>query len=137
MTTVLGIDPGVQGAIGMVCPMVEVWPMPETPHELAALLRTFDPATTRAYVERVASRPNQSAPSMFKFGVGYGQILGILAALDIPHVLVTPAKWKRAMGLIGEEKAASKRLAQQLFGKVAASEGKSEALLIAEWGRRQ
>lgn len=133
---VLGIDPGKHGAIGMVAPMVEVWPMPDTPHDLAALLRTFDPATTRVYVEAVHSMPGQGVASTFTFGQGFGVILGVLAALDISHTLVTPAKWKRSMGLIGAEKAASKRLAQQLFGKVASSEGKAEALLIAEYGRR-
>lgn len=136
MTTILGIDPGATGAIAMICPMVEVWPMPDTPHDLSALLRTFDAATTRVYVEAVHSMPGQGVASTFKFGMVYGQILGILAAYDLRHTLVTPAKWKGALGLTGKPKSASKVLAQQLFGKVASSEGKSEALLIAHWGRR-
>lgn len=135
--TIIGIDPGASGAIATVQPMVEVWPMPATPHDLAALLRTFDPSTTRCYVENVHSMPGQGVASTFKFGREFGQVLGVLAAFDIPHTLVTPATWKRSMGLIGKEKAESKRLAQQLFGSVASSEGKSEALLIAEWGRRR
>jgi hypothetical protein len=137
MTTIVGIDPGAHGAIGMIQPDVCVWDMPATPHDLATLLRTFDPRTTRVYVEAVHSMPGQGVSSTFKFGKGFGEILGVLAALDIPHTMVAPATWKTAMGLRGAEKAASKRLAQQLYGRVASNEGKSEALLIATWGAKR
>lgn len=137
MTTILGIDPGQHGAIAMVCPSVDVWDMPATPHDLATLLRTFDPNTTRVYLEAVHSMPGQGVASTFKFGKGFGEILGVLAALDLRHELVTPMKWKTAMGLKGKEKAASKRLAQQLYGKVARNEGTAEALLIATWGMKR
>ncbi len=72
MTTILGIDPGETGAIGMVCPSVEVWDMPATPHDLATLMRTFDPSTTRVYVESVHSMPRHCT---LKFA-GFSQIQG-------------------------------------------------------------
>jgi crossover junction endodeoxyribonuclease RuvC len=139
--TILGIDPGVTGAIAMVSPMVEVWDMPETALQLALLLDTFDPATTRAYVEQVHSMPKQGVASTFKFGMDYGMLLGILAAMKIPYILVPPSKWKPAMGLRGAEKVESRRKAQELFPTAPLSRvkdhGRAEALLLAEWGRRQ
>lgn len=140
MTTILGIDPGTTGAIGMVTPMVDTWDMPATPKDLADLFARFDPNTTRVYVEAVHSMPGQGVASSFTFGQGYGVILGVLAAYGFPHRLVAPATWKRAMG-VTSNKDACRRLAQQLFPTAALArkrdDGRAEALLIAEWGRRQ
>lgn len=140
MTTILGIDPGATGAIGMICPLVETWAMPETPHDLAALMRTFDPATTRVYIERQWARPTDGKTYAFAAGQGYGVLLGTLATLGFPFHLVAPQTWKKAMGL-GKEKADSRRKAQEMFPTASLSRvkdhGRAEALLIAEWGRRQ
>ncbi len=141
MTTILGIDPGETGAIGMVCPSVEIWDMPTTPHDLATLMRTFDPATTRVYLENVHSMPGQGVSSTFRFGVGFGQIQGVLATLGFPYILVEPSKWKTAMGLRGKEKAESRALAQRLFPTASLSRvrdhGRAEALLLACYGMRK
>ncbi len=141
MTTILGIDPGETGAIGMVTPGVEVWDMPATPHDLATLLRTFDPSTTRVYVESVHSMPRQGVVSTFKFGKQYGEIIGVLAAYGFPFVLVSPEKWKTAMGLRGKEKNASRALAQRMYPTASLSRvrdhGRAEALLLACYGMRK
>lgn len=142
MTAILGIDPGMTGAIAQVSPMEEVWDMPETPHDLAALLATFDPATTVAYVEHVSSMPGQGVASTFKFGYGFGVLIGCLASRGIRYELVTPARWKRAMGL-SKDKGESRALAQSLYPGLASQlsqakdHGRAEALLIAEWGKRE
>jgi len=139
MPTILGIDPGATGAIACVQPTEEVWDMPATPHDLAALMRTFDPNATRVYVEDVHSMPRQGVVSTFKFGRGYGEILGVLAALGFPFVLVAPHRWKRAMGVDTGQKDAARRKAQQLFPTVALTrvkdQGRADALLLAEYGR--
>jgi len=140
MPTILGIDPGATGAIAQVQPMVAVFDMPATAHDLAALLRTFDAAATMAYVESQHSMPGQGVASTFKFGVGYGTILGVLAALGIAHRLVTPAVWKRGMGVTAD-KASARGLAQQLFPEASLARvkdhGRAESLLLAAWGLRQ
>jgi crossover junction endodeoxyribonuclease RuvC len=59
-------------------------------------------------VEQVASRPGQGVASMFRFGQSYGTILGVVGALEIPLRHVTPAAWKRALGLIGGDGEASR-----------------------------
>ena len=139
-TTIIGIDPGATGAIAMIQPMVEVWDMPATPHDLATLMRTFDANTTRVYVEEVHSMPGQGVASTFKFGKGYGEIIGVLATLGLGYRAISPAVWKRAMGLQRAEKADSRRKAQELYPTAPLSRvkdhGRAEALLIAEWGRR-
>jgi crossover junction endodeoxyribonuclease RuvC len=88
-------------------------------------------------------RRTMGATSAFNFGMGYGIYVGVLSALRIHFQEVHPATWKRAMmDGAGKEKKAARIRAARLF-PVAASkltrekdDGRAEALLIAEWGRR-
>lgn len=48
-------------------------------------------------IELVHSMPKQGVASTFKFGMGYGQLQGICAALRIPFVLIAPQVWKKEM----------------------------------------
>lgn len=102
----------------------------------------------RAYIEKVHSMPKQGVASSFKFGKGFGEWLGILEALEIPTEEVTPQRWMKSLldGSSNEAKQASISKAQALFPGVdlRASErsrkphtGKADALLIAEFNRRQ
>ena len=137
-TTIVGIDPGATGAIAMIQPMVEVWDMPATPHDLATLMRTFDANTTRVYVEKQWARPTDGKTFAFTLGQGYGEIIGVLATLGVAFNLVAPTTWKRVLGVT--EKADSRRKAQELYPTASLARvkdhGRAEALLIAEWGRR-
>jgi hypothetical protein len=143
--TILGIDPGAKGAIAMVQPMVEVWDLPASAADLADLLRAIqgDHAAEVVFIERQWPRPGEGGPNAFKQGVGYGQILGVLAACRVPVREVTPQAWKKALGLSyeatdpKEKKERSRTLARQLFPEANVSRvDKAEALLIAEYGRR-
>lgn len=140
LVTILGIDPGVTGAIGMVEPCVETWDMPATPLDLALLLRTFDPATTRVYVEEVHPMPKNGSIASFKLGQSFGGLMATLATLGFPTHTVSPAKWKRAMG-VDADKNRTRAKAQQMFPTAdlrrVKDHGRAEALLIAEYGRRQ
>lgn len=160
----IGIDPGQTGAIAVCiegdwavfdCPVLTV----ETtnrktksgksvkntpdPAGMAALLEKCNYEGAHAYIEKVGAAPGQGVTSMFNFGKGYGMWLGILAALKIPYTLVTPQAWKKAMMAgMAKEKAASIVRATQLFPEMAdrltlkKHDGRAEALLIAEYGRR-
>lgn len=46
-------------------------------------------------VEKVHSMPGQGVASTFKFGVGYGQLLGLMSGIYLPIELVTPQAWKK------------------------------------------
>ena len=48
-----------------------------------------------AYLERVHAFPTDGRSSAFKFGMNYGEWIGILASMRIETVLVTPQKWMK------------------------------------------
>lgn len=62
-----------------------------------------------AIVEHVGARPGQGVSSMFRFGQAYGTILGVIGALAIPVRHVSPAKWKKALGLNSDGEASRAR----------------------------
>ena len=54
---------------------------------------------TRLYVEYVGPRPTDGSVGAFSFGRSRGVVEGVLGALSIPAEFMTPASWKRAVGL--------------------------------------
>ena len=67
-----------------------------------------------AVVERVNPNPKFGA-SNFNFGASFGIIIGVLGALKIPCVMVPAVRWKKALGLIKQNKDASRTMAMQLY----------------------
>ena len=159
---IIGIDPGITGAVACIYKngTVAIWDTPSIevkkgkkrkneylPAEMAKLLfdlyggPDFDPM--HAFIEQVGAMPNQGVTSMFNFGKGYGMWIGILAALEIPYTFVTPQKWKKELMQGMSDKDASRLRAQQLYPtisdqlKLKKHDGRAEAILIAEYGRRQ
>lgn len=150
MTTILGVDPGLGGALALIGPVgLRVLDMPTLQPgkrriideiELARLIDAAGPID-RAYLELVASRPGEGSVQSFSFGRGYGVIRGILRANFIPIVDVTPATWKRAVGIpAGSGKDASRAKAKDIFQREAGlfvrvkDDGRAEAALIAHYG---
>jgi crossover junction endodeoxyribonuclease RuvC len=149
---VLGIDPGLSGAIALIRDgdYAEVWDMPTMGRgsgtkqqinaaEVGKLLRECPPCV--AYMELVGAMPGQGVSSMFNFGKSAGAVLGALGALQFPVAEVTPVKWKREFGLIGKDKDLARTAAQQLMPTAPLSlkkhGGRADALLIALYGWRQ
>lgn len=90
-----------------------------------------------AYIEEVASRPGQGAPGMFKFGMGYGALRMALVACRIPFESVRPQVWQYRMGCMSRgDKRVTRAKAQQLFPDTKMTHAISDAILIAEYGRR-
>lgn len=58
---------------------------------------------------------DESRSSMFRFGAAFGAAVASAQLTGLPYVLVPPAKWKRAYGLIGLDKKASHAMARKLF----------------------
>jgi hypothetical protein len=98
------------------------------------------PGPKSAIVERVSAMPKQGVSSSFKFGVGFGSVLGVLQALQLPFDFVTPAKWKGDLKL-GKDKKASLHKARLLWPTadlhLEKHDGRAEALLIAYWRLKQ
>jgi Holliday junction resolvasome RuvABC endonuclease subunit len=145
MKTIIGIDPGQSGGIAWIAdgkPCVEK--MPETAKDLWDLLQSITFANhpqnpnCLAYIEQVSSSPQMGVKSAFTFGHGFGQLEMALTAAGIPFVRVRPQAWQKALRcLTGGDKNVSKRRAQELFPAMKITHATADALLIAEFGRRQ
>jgi Holliday junction resolvasome RuvABC endonuclease subunit len=113
---VLGIDPGLTGALawlGMDGRLSVVEDMPVIDGMvngtmISRLVQAYD--TEVAVVEKVHSMPKQGVASTFKFGMSYGVVLGVLAALEIPVYHMTSSEWKGYLHL-SKDKAQSRRMA--------------------------
>lgn len=148
----LGIDPGITGALALIdddgrcleCAEMPVMVIGKKKRvngaALARLIKSWTqcyiiPVT--AYLEDVHSMPGQGVSGMFNFGMSFGIIQGVLAAMDLPVTLVPPGVWKKRAKLIGKEKQAARGLAQQLYPYIDLSLkkhiGKADALLIARY----
>ena len=77
--------------------------------------------------------PGQGLSSTFAFGHSAGVVEGVLAALHIPAVLITPQAWKKGAGLIGKDKDAARTIAARLypFNRTLDLKGKGQALADA------
>lgn len=92
----------------------------------------------KAYLEQVHSSPQMGVKSSFTFGNGFGHLEMALTAAGIPFERVRPQVWQKAMScMTGGDKNVSKRKAQELFPHIKCTHATSDALLIAEFGRRK
>lgn len=158
MTHVVGIDPGISGAIGLLVngqfmrvddlPLMQRGKTTEkqmiNAPALALILRAMAPHM--AIVELVMGAPRRvggasvmGGASAFNFGDSAGCIRGVLGALGIETHFVMPGVWKKRAGLIGAKgKEPSRALAINHWptaplGRKMDS-GRAEALLIARYG---
>lgn len=148
----VGVDPGAKGGYAIIAEsetgkavFTYPWDDDMFVFEMSALMWKKDDGVT-AVVEKVGARPGQGVTSMFNFGKNVGYIEGVLAALGIPYQLIPPATWKKEFSLIGKDKQASIVTCHKLFPDVdlkrsdrcrTDSDGKAEALLMAEYARRK
>lgn len=148
----IGIDPGISGALalleedGTISDYVDMPVMAlmgkrnqVNAAELGKIIKLWtNGISCTAYLERVSAMPGQGVSSMFGFGVSYGIVQGVLAALGIPVVMVTPQCWKKRAGLTGKPKDMARTLAQQLYPLAELSRkrdiGRADAILIARFG---
>ena len=163
---IIGIDPGLSGAIAILPPdgSIQVFDTPTMAvkrtgktkagkaktknifleDEMAGILKHYPKNMIHVFMEKVHAMPKQGGVSNWSMGEGFGIWRGIFAALDLRRTFITPQDWKKAMGLPkGAEKKESCYRAKQLFPTAelfgpmgGALDGRGDALLIAEYGRR-
>jgi crossover junction endodeoxyribonuclease RuvC len=138
--TILGIDPGANGAIAWITngkPCVEK--MPDTLQDLWELLRDIAvEGQCVAYLEQVHSSPQMGVVSSFTFGNGFGRLEMALTAAGIPFERVRPQVWQKVMGCMTKgDKNVSKRRSQELFPQIKVTHAIADALLIASYGAKQ
>ena len=145
-TLIIGVDPGVSGAVAWYSNGVHhAAPFKDlTEAEMLTSFEGFGP-NTFAYLESVHSMPGQGVASTFKFGLHYGGLRMALIAAGIGFETVTPATWQRTMSCLSKgDKKVTRAKAQELFPEVnitgrgikTPTHAVADALLIAEYGRR-
>lgn len=163
MQLVLGVDPGVSGAMFALADgePVQFFDMPIRPRavgsgnevdvpKLQALLRGLFMAHRGAYVfavlEKVGGHRGQGGSASFNFGQADGAVRATIQCQGIPILEVYPQTWKTYMQLTGKgpdgeklDKGAALRLARSMFPAWADAlarakdNGRADALLIARW----
>lgn len=150
-TRVLGIDPGLGGAICV--DEGNGWLYTHrTPTLIAkagtqrrilhvpamwALLCDLHPVAL-AGLELQGVRPQEGVRSAWTNGYGYGIWYGLLIAAGIPFLTIQPQAWKKHWGLVKATKQASVIKALERYPQVGdghLTEGQAEAMLIAGYVR--
>jgi crossover junction endodeoxyribonuclease RuvC len=155
MNNILGIDPGLDGAIAVLTEdgaLLAIHDMPTIAGEgaknrrsissplLAHIIRTAAPV--KAYCELVGPRPTDGVVGAFGFGRSRGQIEGVLAALCVPVEMIAPPTWKRAASIppgrehkdVARSRAISRWPSQAALFARKADCDRAEAALIAAAG---
>jgi crossover junction endodeoxyribonuclease RuvC len=149
---VLGIDPGsVSAAWGAITPThVNCGDVPVADRQVDAngfanlvasmVADRLEPMV--AIVEKVNAFPGQGVSSSFRFGMGFGIVHGVLAALAVQRIDVSPTLWKKHFRL-GPDKEQARALALKRFPMLALplgrkrDAGRAEAVLMALWWQEQ
>ena len=143
---VLGIDPGQSGGLAFLSvrdnSFSVAYPMPETMRDTADVIADYRDKIVIAILEHVHSMPKQGVSSTFKFGKSAGFLEGLLVGMKIPYDLVSPQKWTKRLSLVGgepgtEKKNLHKARAQQWFPGLKITHATADAILLAEYGRRE
>ena len=162
MKLIIGIDPGMSGAIALLwggCPPItrDMQPSadgkrtvvhPEIIEAIRQRVVHVSDTTTHVFIEDINATPKFGSQTSFKMGRALGALetwASMIPGASIEYV--KPMKWKKAFGLVlakklnaNEAKRVSLECARRLFPQVdlhrVADHNKAEALLIAEYGRR-
>jgi len=153
----LGVDPGVTGALALVCAqrgLLEVAGVPVCSNgttgvvtrevdvrETNELLRTWSDRhqLARDHLSVVIERPQamRTGVTALSQGDSYGALRAVAGMWAQRVERVNPAAWKRTFGLTGEGKAASVECARRLYGEQLPKRLRNdlaEAVLLARWG---
>lgn len=160
---IVGIDPGLTGAIGILghraeylgvhdLPTMQRMHAPRkggvmgqiNPAELERLLAEhlggFDKNELHVFIETPIAFPKQQIQSVASSFLTAGLIEGVVGARHYPHTLVKPADWKKALGL-SESKEQARAKAIRLWPpaplNLVKHHNRAEALLIAKYGHER
>ena len=151
---VLGIDPGLNGGLAFLSDdKIDLYIMPTIAGKdfdiqgIKMLLNQYKPSLT--ILEQQISMPGQGLSSTLQTGKGFGILLGLLAALEMPHQVIPAKMWQHKLftGVSAklDTKAKSEIVAKRIFPKAdfrrsdrarVAADGLTDAACIAEFARR-
>ncbi len=153
---VIGIDPGLEGALSAVSDhgLIDMQDMPVMPRSaggtvkqqvnaagLYQLLRDWvnghDKNEFVVFFERVNAMPKQGSASTFSLGHTAGIIEGVVSSYGLAHEIITPQSWKKHFKLTSDKDAA-RALAQRFYPGASLARkrdhNRAESLLIARFG---
>ena len=152
MQTVLGIDPGVLGGIAWLHSLggeihigADVMPMKGASDiDVAEIFDEFFNVHIDLFcVEQQAGRAGESPRTINTLMKNYGRLLGAAEAKKIPIVIVSPAKWQRAiLGKSSKDKSRAMNHVKTRWPSINLFPGKkrnfhdgiTDAVCIAEYG---
>lgn len=135
MDVIIGIDPGIKGAIGVLSldthELVDLIDMPTKQVllksgkkrtavdalQLAAFIKKYVSETNlcKVVIEQVGTRPGEGAVGAFSFGTSFGVLVGVFGGFGIEPTMIMPATWKKAMGLTGLSKEETTAIAHETY----------------------
>ena len=151
---IIGIDPGISGAISILenKKILEVYDTPTmidgkknkrqiNSAQVTNIIKERQKNNNEVIVvvEQVNAMPGQGVTSMFNFGQSFGVIKGICSAMQLSIHFVRPAKWKKYFNLLKTEKEASRSKAIEIFPYISTKlsrkkdSNKADAILIASY----
>jgi hypothetical protein len=159
---VLGIDPGLDGAIGVLAAnrIPDVVDLPTVPVESGVVTRRVHAPALRSLIRSLCPTQEPVIVVMEQLATGgagrgnamtigsqffsHATVLATLELLGLKPQIVSPQKWKRWYGLYGKEKtkADSLEVARQLYPacaeqlRRAKDHNRAESLLIARWAQQ-
>ena len=110
MNSIIGIDPGANGAISTFrgdayysddIDDIISYKCPDSVEGMSDIVgKCLDGSRgykndIHAYIEQVHAMPHDGRSSLFKFGTNYGKWLGVLGAYAIDTTYVSPQKWMK------------------------------------------
>lgn len=152
----IGIDPGLKGAWAAMCNgkvlCAHLLPFAGGELNIYQLASDIKQIIHRDYavcvIEKVHAMPKQGVCSMFTFGKGYGELIGMIKTLAIPLIQPTPQEWKKCV-LVGTDykgnKAASIEYVTRRYPatcltpgkKIKPSDGITDAVCLAEYAEKK
>jgi hypothetical protein len=146
---IIGIDPGKTGALTAIDMQGKyICHMLGTDCREAIAFLGMQPSQSVVYIEKAQCMPKNGAVGMFRYGQGYGELIGAIKALNLAYREVPPSLWSKALlgsliHLKGKDR--NVELCKRLFPGLSLLPTKRtlqphlglvDASLIAEYGRR-
>lgn len=142
---VVGVDPGVTGAMALIVDgnLLQVADLPVSDGQVNGrtfVAHLFDMDPDVVYVERTQPMPKNGSIASYKLGLNSGVIIGAVTAMRHPLHKVRPQEWKKPFHLIGKDKEASRLTAIENFPlwepllRRKKDHNRADAVLIAQFG---
>lgn len=145
MTRIVGIDPGVTGALAMHDGglLVKVFDLPAFDGRtdgagLAEILQGLEPDVV--YLENTQAMPKNGSIASYSLGFNTGVIVGVVQSLRHPLIRVRPSVWKQKMGVARLDKNGVRGIVREIYPdqaplfKRVMDHNRAEAVLISRYG---